>query len=203
MGCDMQLSFYDVWTFVCWSRLPAFLLPYSKSLNRAQILVGLHMYHLVRSVLALLCSPDGNRWFTVHQKVIQFLSVCGASFSLCLLLSERTFMCCYLFLLLQVVKTEYQARQTPHWHIALWVSLHASPEDIVGDSKDDQRSSFVLWLEDIFGNSKTKRCEGINVQIPPGGGRLNYINGYVSKVFLLVSRFLFFFDQCLSQSVLY
>ena len=57
---------------VCRLRLPAFLLPYSKSLNRAQILVGLHMYHLVRSVLALLCAPDGNRWFTVHQKVLEF-----------------------------------------------------------------------------------------------------------------------------------
>ena len=60
------------WVF--WSRLPAFLLPYAKSLNRAQILVGLHMYHLVRSVLALLCAPDGNRWFTVHQKVVPCVS---------------------------------------------------------------------------------------------------------------------------------
>ena len=61
---------------VFWSRLPAFLLPYAKakSLNLAQILVGLHMYQLVRSVLALLCAPDGNRWFTVHQKVLTFVS---------------------------------------------------------------------------------------------------------------------------------
>ena len=92
-----------------------------------------------------------------------FISVCNLSF--------------------QVVKTEYQARQTPHWHIALWVSLHAAPSDIVGDSKDTVRSSFVRWLEEVFGASQ--RCEAINVQIPPGGGRLNYINGYVSKVFLL------------------
>ena len=32
------------------------------------------MYQLVRSVLALLCAPDGNRWFTVHQKVLPFVS---------------------------------------------------------------------------------------------------------------------------------
>ena len=94
-----------------------------------------------------------------------------------------SFLCLFVTWLFQVVKTEYQARQTPHWHIALWVSLHAAPSDIVGDSKDTVRSSFVRWLEEVFGASQ--RCEAINVQIPPGGGRLNYINGYVSKVFLL------------------
>ena len=94
-----------------------------------------------------------------------------------------SFLSLFVTWLFQVVKTEYQARQTPHWHIALWVSLHAAPSDIVGDSKDTVRSSFVRWLEEVFGASQ--RCEAINVQIPPGGGRLNYINGYVSKVFLL------------------
>ena len=69
------------------------------------------------------------------------------------------------------IKTEYQSRKTPHWHIALWVVSHGRLQSLAGRSKK-VGSAFVSSLEQMF------RCE-IDVQV--GNGRLNYINGYVAK----------------------
>ena len=70
-----------------------------------------------------------------------------------------------------VMKTEYQGRETPHWHIAAWVVcrwLHL----LQGRTGTAVVSTFVRFLSLLF------RAE-IDVQI--GNGRVNYISGYVSK----------------------
>ena len=69
------------------------------------------------------------------------------------------------------MKTEYQGRGTPHWHFAAWVVCFGLLANLAGRSKK-YISPFVKFLELVF------RCE-IDVQV--GNGRLNYINGYVSK----------------------
>ena len=69
------------------------------------------------------------------------------------------------------MKTEYQGRGTPHWHIAAWVVCFGLLADLAGRTKKVV-SAFVKFLELVF------RCD-IDVQV--GNGRLNYINGYVSK----------------------
>ena len=69
------------------------------------------------------------------------------------------------------MKTEYQGRGTPHWHFAAWVVCFGLLANLAGRSKK-YISPFVRFLELVF------RCE-IDVQV--GNGRLNYINGYVSK----------------------
>ncbi len=72
-----------------------------------------------------------------------------------------------------VMKTEYQGRCTPHWHIAAWVIACGLLQALAGRTGTAVVSRFVALLEAMF------ICE-IDVQI--GNGRLNYINGYVSKV---------------------
>ena len=69
-------------------------------------------------------------------------------------------------------KTEYQGRGTPHWHLAAWVVSHGLLTWLQGRTGTAVVSAFVRFLNLLF------HCE-IDVQI--GNGRLNYINGYVSK----------------------
>ena len=71
-----------------------------------------------------------------------------------------------------VCKTEYQGRGTPHWHIACWVLCFGILDQLKGRTGTAIVSAFVKFLELVF------RAE-IDVQV--GNGRLNYINGYVSK----------------------
>ena len=71
-----------------------------------------------------------------------------------------------------VMKTEYQGRATPHWHIAAWVVCFGLLKHLQGRTGTKVVSAFVRFLAALF------RCE-IDVQI--GNGRLNYINGYVAK----------------------
>ena len=71
-----------------------------------------------------------------------------------------------------VMKTEYQGRGTPHWHIAAWVICHGILARLAGRTGTRVVSPFVKFLAALF------QCE-IDVQV--GNGRLNYINGYVSK----------------------
>ena len=71
-----------------------------------------------------------------------------------------------------VCKTEYQGRGTPHWHIALWTVAHGLLIWLQGRSGTAVVSAFCKFLEKLF------LCE-VDVQI--GNGRLNYINGYVTK----------------------
>ena len=71
-----------------------------------------------------------------------------------------------------VMKTEYQGRGTPHWHIAAWIVCDFLMRCLQGRTGSAVVSRFVTFLESIF------QCE-IDVQV--GNGRLNYINGYVSK----------------------
>ena len=70
------------------------------------------------------------------------------------------------------MKTEYQGRGTPHWHIAAWILCHGVMKLLQGRTGTSLVSAFVKFLSLLF------RCE-IDVQI--GNGRLNYINGYVAK----------------------
>ena len=70
-----------------------------------------------------------------------------------------------------VLKTEYQGRGTPRWHIAAWVLCSMCLHMLAGRS-GGQQSEFVQFLEIVF-------QAAIDVQV--GNGRLNYINGYVSK----------------------
>jgi len=70
------------------------------------------------------------------------------------------------------MKTEYQGRGTPHWHIAAWVVSFGLLTSLKGRTGTAVVSAFVKFLSMLF------HCE-IDVQI--GNGRLNYINGYVSK----------------------
>ena len=69
-------------------------------------------------------------------------------------------------------KTEYQGRGTPHWHIAAWVVSMGCLAWLQGRTGTRVVSAFVNFLRMLF-------CCEIDVQI--GNGRLNYINGYVSK----------------------
>ena len=69
-------------------------------------------------------------------------------------------------------KTEYQGRGTPHWHIAAWVVSMGCLAWLQGRTGTKVVSAFVNFLRMLF-------CCEIDVQI--GNGRLNYINGYVSK----------------------
>ena len=71
-----------------------------------------------------------------------------------------------------VCKTEYQSRGTEHWHIAAWVVSFGLLNSLKGRTGTKIISAFVSFLQLLF------FCE-IDVQI--GNGRLNYINGYVSK----------------------
>ena len=71
-----------------------------------------------------------------------------------------------------VVKTEYQGRGTPHWHIAAWVVCFGMLSGLVGRTKTGILSPLVKFLMALF------HCE-IDVQV--GNGRLNYINGYLAK----------------------
>ena len=89
----------------------------------------------------------------------------------------------YFLLLEWVKKTEYQSRQTEHWHIAAWVVPRGNLQDLAGRYGKNIKSitgkrgpgvvsSFVSMLCRLFA------CE-VDVQI--GNGNLNYINGYVAK----------------------
>ena len=69
------------------------------------------------------------------------------------------------------VKIEYQGLGTPHWHIAAWVVCFGLLNLLRGRT-GKVVSAFVKLLAALF------NCE-IDVQI--GNGRLNYINGYISK----------------------
>ena len=71
-----------------------------------------------------------------------------------------------------VMKTEYQGRGTPHWHIAAWVVCFGLLRFLEGRTGTAVVSAFVSFLQLLF------HCE-IDVQV--GNGRLNYINGYVAK----------------------
>ena len=76
-----------------------------------------------------------------------------------------------------VLKTEFQGRRTPHWHIAALVVCIGPLRLLAGRTAKGGVciavvSTFVRFLSIRF------RCE-IDVQV--GNGRLNYINGYVGK----------------------
>jgi hypothetical protein len=71
-----------------------------------------------------------------------------------------------------VIKTEYQGRGTPHWHIAAWVVCFTLLRFLTGNTGKRIITPFVRFLQLAFA------CE-IDVQV--GNGRLNYINGYVAK----------------------
>ena len=71
-----------------------------------------------------------------------------------------------------VMKTEYQGRGTPHWHIAAWIVCHGLLAHLKGRTSTAIVSAFVKFVAALF------HCE-VDVQI--GNGRLNYINGYVAK----------------------
>ena len=76
------------------------------------------------------------------------------------------------------VRTEYQGRGTPHWHICAWVLVAsgslASLVGRIGATGGTLAAAlgFVKFLGLLF------LCE---VDVQTGNGRLNYINGYVSK----------------------
>ena len=70
------------------------------------------------------------------------------------------------------MKTEYQGRGTPHWHIAAWVVSYGVLSALEGRVGTAVVSAFVKLLQIMF-------CCAIDVQI--GNGRLNYINGYIAK----------------------
>ncbi len=70
------------------------------------------------------------------------------------------------------MKTEYQGRGTPHWHICAWVVCYGLLQHLAGRTGTAVVSAFVKFLSLVF-------CAEIDVQI--GNGRLNYISGYVAK----------------------
>ena len=70
------------------------------------------------------------------------------------------------------MKTEYQGRGTPHWHIAAWVVCWTRLQFLAGRTGKGVLSAFVKFLQMVL-------CCEIDVQV--GNGRLNYINGYVAK----------------------
>ena len=63
-----------------------------------------------------------------------------------------------------VMKTEYQGRGTPHWHIAAWVVCFGLLRFLEGRTGTAVVSAFVCFLQLLF------HCE-IDVQV--GNGRLN------------------------------
>ncbi len=71
-----------------------------------------------------------------------------------------------------VMKTEYQGRATPHWHIAAWIVCDFIMRLLTSRTGSAVVSLFGRFLEKVF------QCE-IDVQV--GNGRLNYINGYLAK----------------------
>jgi len=70
------------------------------------------------------------------------------------------------------MKTEYQGRGTPHWHIAAWVVPYGLLQLLAGRTGTAIMSAFVKFMASVFA------CE---IDVQTGNGRLNYINGYVSK----------------------
>ena len=70
------------------------------------------------------------------------------------------------------MKTEYQGRGTPHWHIAAWIICRGLLRHLAGRTGTAVVSFFVKLLTACF-------CCEIDVQV--GNGRVNYISGYVSK----------------------
>jgi hypothetical protein len=70
------------------------------------------------------------------------------------------------------MKTEYQGRGTPHWHIAAWIVSFGLLSLLQGRTGTAIVSAFVKFIALLF------HCQ-VDVQI--GNGRLNYINGYVVK----------------------
>ena len=68
------------------------------------------------------------------------------------------------------IKTEYQGRGTPHWHIAAWVVCFGLLADLAGRTKKVV-SAFVRFLELVF------RCD-IDVQV----GNLSLILEKLDKV---------------------
>ena len=77
--------------------------------------------------------------------------------------------------LAHVVRTEYQGRGTPHWHLAAWV-IPMSQYPLVsleGRTGRDHNSRLVSTCERILGAS-------IDVQVGRGAG-LSYVDGYVTK----------------------
>ena len=71
-----------------------------------------------------------------------------------------------------ILKTEYQGRGTPHWHIAAWVGPFCLLSDLAGRSSTKLISVFVRFLEIVF---------QAQIDVQAGNGRVNYINGYVGK----------------------
>ena len=76
-----------------------------------------------------------------------------------------------------IMKTEYQGRGTPHWHIAAWVLPHGLLGRLVGRTKDKRAvraagSVLLKFLELIF------QCD---IDVNVGCGSCNYITGYVAK----------------------
>ena len=72
-----------------------------------------------------------------------------------------------------VMKTEYQGRGTPHWHIAAWVVPMGILHFLQGRTGTAIVSAFVRFVAAVF------RCQ-VDVQI--GNGRLNYINGFIEML---------------------
>ena len=66
------------------------------------------------------------------------------------------------------MKTEYQGRGTPHWHIAAWVVPVGILRLLAGRIGTAVVSAFVKFIAALF------HCQ-VDVQI--GNGRFNYING--------------------------
>ena len=76
-----------------------------------------------------------------------------------------------------IMKTEYQGRGTPHWHIAAWVLPHGLLQNLIGRSKDKRvvrtvGSLLLKLLEALF------QCD---LDLNVGCGSVNYITGYVAK----------------------
>ena len=72
-----------------------------------------------------------------------------------------------------VMKTEYQGRGTPHWHIAAWVVPVGILHLLAGRTGTAVVSAFVKFIAALF------HCQ-VDVQI--GNGRLNYISGYLQAM---------------------
>ena len=56
----------------------------------------------------------------------------------------------YFMVLEYVIKTEYQGRGTPHWHIACWVVSSAPLRTLAGNAKKNVVSPFVRFLHAVF-----------------------------------------------------
>lgn len=76
-----------------------------------------------------------------------------------------------------IIKTEYQGRGTPHWHIAARVLPHGLLANLIGRTNDKRpgrvvRAVFLKLLETL------SQCE---IDVNVGCGSVNYITGYVAK----------------------